>query len=143
MFVSCCTGLSYGKSLAECQKAVDLETNAPRIVSVCADIVPSHLVGQDMGTPRRVEDNIPVVTNNENENVTNNEYDSENENISLAELRRQMRMACSEHSSDSEMSYLYDSDNDKTFKPSRLDANSSDSGSADYSDLSTDSDTPI
>ena len=43
-------------------------------------------------------------------------------------------MACSEHSSDSEMSYLDDSDNDRTFKPSRLDANSSDSGSADYSD---------
>ena len=41
------------------------------------------------------------------------------------------------------MSYLDDSDNDKTFKPSRLDANSSNYGSADYSDLSTDSDTPI
>ena len=63
---------SIMECIAECQKAVDLKTNAPRVVSVCADIVTSHLVGQDMGTPHRVEDNILVVTNNENdsENVT-------------------------------------------------------------------------
>ena len=56
---------SIMECIAECQKDVDLETKAPRIVSVYAVIVPSHLLGQDMGTPRRVEDNLPVVTNNE------------------------------------------------------------------------------